>query len=514
MARHVRRDLRPLRLVAKFALTLGCAFLLLEAVTRVMLFSSISGGGAAVSELRRATNFAHPEEDLYWWLRVRFEEGAGPQPMKTYHPELGWTPWPTDDFAHPDEEEVGGRRPVLLYGDSFSACTTPPEDCFQGLMDDDPLGADYALLNFGAFAYGVDQTGLLIERSVDRYLDRDPVVVVGVLVDRDLDRAGLAFRGVQNKPRFEFEAGELVLVPPRGNGTMPPTPFALLGSRLAVHTIPVPEPVHDLFCDRRSIIERNKVRCRLLLESLVEGLERRGLESFFLLFHSRETLDARTWEDELITRTLDDLGARWIAARPFLLDHARESDRDWGDYFGPSDHFNALGNFVAFRALRTGLVGSTAAGQQVSWADAELAGPLSPAHFERVEVQGRGGDIRYQWGAREAFGSNAPAALFFAVGRKGPSSVHYDLGQRASEFSATVRFHSMERVVDEGSVVLTAVADGIELARIPLRRIDPPHALRVDLSGRDRFTLRVDDAGDGTRGDWLLLTTPRFSPAR
>jgi len=494
-----------LRFALRSTLAVLAAGLLFELGTRALAFSDL-GPEIVAKRFRSAGSYSHPEEDLYWWLRVRFGEGAAPRAIANYDAELGWAPWNMRDFVHPGEARLGERRPVLLYGDSFSACTTPGAECFQGLMERDPLGKTHCLLNLGAHAYGLDQIAMLIERTVDRFVERDPVVIVGLLVDRDLDRAGLTFRGTQNKPRFDLRGGELVLVPPRPNGVLPPLPPALLSLRLAVHALPVPGRVHDLFCGRRAAIERNRVRCRALLTSIVRGLEARGVESFFLLFHSLETLEERTWEGELVTRTLDELGERWISTRDPILTHARASGRELSEYFDVTEHFNALGNQVAFRAIREGLAGRSGSGSGTPWSQEELLGPLSPADFASVVVRGRGGSVR----SRAALGGGAQAGLFISVGQKGPSEAHYELNGRARSFSASAGFFPLERFGDDGSVVLTILADGEAVLRQPLRRGDPPVSVQVDLGGRQGMTLRVDDGGDGTRGDWLLLTRPQF----
>jgi hypothetical protein len=62
----------------------------------------------------------------------------------------------------------------------------------------------------------------------------------------------------------------------------------------------------------------------------------------------------------------------------------------------------------------------------------------------------------------------------------------------------------------EGSVRLVLSADGETLFEARLERGQAPLPLAVDLAGRQRFAIAVDTAGDGGRGDWVVLTSPRF----
>ena len=105
---------------------------------------------------------------------------------------------------------------MLLFGDSFCECATPPEECWQGLLERSPLGPRFALVNYGTGGYGLDQVLLLARRVLDRWRGRDPLVVVGILVDDDLDRDALALRNFP-KPRFRLADG----VPQQGPAMTP-----------------------------------------------------------------------------------------------------------------------------------------------------------------------------------------------------------------------------------------------------------------------------------------------------
>ncbi len=188
-------------LVAVLAVTGSVAGL--ELVFRHLLF----GNYAFMAPWRDPLLYADGDSsDDYWLLRVRF--GAPPAPRNDrllgyVKPDI--TP---GTYTHRQAVNLQGRTPVLLYGDSFAGCATPPADCFEGLFNADPRFADtYYLLNYGVGAYGLDQIALLYRNSVDHF--EEPIVIFSFL-DGDMDRGVLSLREGQ-KPYFEIEDGRLQL---------------------------------------------------------------------------------------------------------------------------------------------------------------------------------------------------------------------------------------------------------------------------------------------------------------
>ena len=506
-----------------FAVRLGAvlvaALASLEGAARAVLFWPLFEDSALATALRRPERIAHPEEDLYWWLRTHYRFGVGPEGARDHDAELGWTRWAGTDHDHPERGPLRGRRRVLLYGDSFAACQTPDSECFQGLLERSELGAACTLINYGVHAFGLDQVLLLLRRTLDHFRTEDPIVIVSLLVDRDLDRAGLSYRGGRSKPRFDVVDGRLELQPPLPAGVFPERPAAWFGPRLLVHALGVEGPVHDLVCGVDRARERNRERCRLILEAIAEELAARDLDAFFLLFHSREHLESEPgWQEPLVTVTLDRLGRPWRSTREPILGHAAATGRPLGDYFDTTGHLNGLGNLAAFRAIRAGLAGveprfAPLAGLGTDWGEEELLGPLSPSAFEAIRTSGARGVVRHEVGARAQFPeATERPRLVLRVGRRAPSEVTYRLAGRAVAFSATAAFARLERRAAEsgGRVGVTLEADGEELLRFTLARGARPRPFEVDLTGRETFTIRIDDGGDGVAGDELGLLQPTF----
>jgi len=109
-------------------------------------------------------------------------------------------------YVHNEASQIGHRRPIPLYGDSFAACVT--RECYQHDFNRDPHVSDRCLpLNYGVGAYGLDQTYLLLGKSVSLY--RDPFVFFSLLTE-DIDRAAHHVF-VAQKPMFQVVEGQLVL---------------------------------------------------------------------------------------------------------------------------------------------------------------------------------------------------------------------------------------------------------------------------------------------------------------
>lgn len=275
-------------------------------------------------------------------------------------PRLGWTHtrFNAATLAHEQEELVGERRPVLLFGDSFAACVTARRDCWGGLVERSDLGQRYRLLNYGVPAYGLDQTYLLMQDVLPRWEERDPVVVVSLLVDADLDRAGLGFFQWP-KPALNLDgegalalgadvpASEEAWVEEHGLGVKS-FAWSLVSGALGLRSAEE-APGHAARVERLT---------PALLEGICAELEGRGLDYVVLVFHGmkhlREPGYQARWEP-LLLEELERLGMPYELSKGDLLGSGQPVE----ELFllkGPSRrHYTPAGNGVVFSALRRGL---------------------------------------------------------------------------------------------------------------------------------------------------------------
>ena len=490
-----------------------------ELAARSLLFGWLGDRlGERASEVRRPGRVAHPVEDLYWLVgdRLAVRGGASLAPVPDYDPLVGWLGGAIDPagYRHLDESAVGERRPVLLYGDSYAACVVPAGGCFQDHLERHALGATHAIVNYGVGGFGLDQAVLLFEATAERFAERDPQVVLGVLVDDDLDRCALGYRGWP-KPRFERAGASWEARPAAPQRPDPPwTSYAL---RLGLHGEALADSrLHDALCERAAIEAENRARCEALLARLAEGVRTRGLDAFVVLFFGPASIAApehNGWRERFLTDTLDALGLDWVSTRGALTRHAEQSGRAPADYYQANGHLDPLGNQVALRAITEGLQGRFRDAARFEWSPAELAGPVTADRIAAVVLGDEGSAARYEYGFREPFEHTEAdrSRLCYRATGEAPTELHYELGGRVNAFEASARFIPLGDLgPGEGSVRLVLRADGERLYERRLERGDGPVPVRVDLSGRERLVIAVDTAGDGERGDWLVLTSPRF----
>lgn len=504
------RDPRGVWLKLLFASAFGIA--LLEGGMRLLLTSRWTAHTELARNIGAPTRFAWPSQDLYWRFvrRLATREAATFEPP--HDPVLGWT-W-TDiepgTYAHTAEADLRGRRPVLLFGDSYSACLTPREQRFEGLMQQDLLSKRNLLLNYGVCGYGFDQTYLLVRAALDHWAERDPVVVIGLLVNDDLNRMLLRLREYP-KPRLRVEDGRVVVPAERvlslgeWQADPPPLPrsWAWTWLRHAFAKDPMRGPDSP---EGREVEELT----RAMLRELVADLRARELDFFFVLFHSQQYFPAPTagdWRTQLVCGELDALGAPWYDVREEL---ARRLAQDGGaieDFYIPLDqpgggHYDAEGNAAAFAVLLRGL--DEVCGVRLVPGDAP-----EPWAFLRLFADG-GGLAEYATEPAAPYDRVPSASRLVLRARHGsPSAIRYALGRMVQRFRA--RAWAYEPGDAAAEFELTAFVDGRPPQVLRIAAGAPPQALELDLAGADVLVLRL--APHAARG-CLVLADPAFESAR
>jgi hypothetical protein len=226
------------------------------------------------------------------------------------------------------------------------------------------------LLNFGVGGYGLDQAYLLMHMVLPRLLEKNPIVVIGILVGDDLDRCYMPLRRVP-KPSFELEGGELRLNPVRIS-----TPRAYL----AEHSVDIHSYLWryllfgtKLFAPKTAIAlsaERNHERekmalNRAIISAIQSECEAAGLTYFFVLFHSEYELATPgpyDWQEPFLYQTFQDLAIPFVSSKRYLRDYLRNTRATMKSLFfqdaEATNHYNELGNAVVFNAFVDGLRGS------------------------------------------------------------------------------------------------------------------------------------------------------------
>ncbi len=264
------------------------SLIVVELAFRYMLFSKHNSFESLRDPSAYAVYFRGEYEDYnsddYWKLLYKFTNKKGienPQPL------LGW--WGhfnRETLTHNDENELQGRRPVLLYGDSFAKCVDSVL-CFEDILNNDSLfSSEYFLLNYGVGGYGVDQICLLFENTVDRF--ENPFVIFSLLTT-DMDRSMLQFRDAQ-KPYFVVNENKLELKGvPINQSTAefikqnPPSIRSYLFNRFRNSELyPVKKQNQH---KKENYIEDIKNLNELIITRVLKKLKNDGLDYVVLIFH-------------------------------------------------------------------------------------------------------------------------------------------------------------------------------------------------------------------------------------
>ncbi|MDP6538709.1 MAG: hypothetical protein QF903_12035 [Planctomycetota bacterium] len=323
-------------------------------------------------EVRQAVFFTDPDADGdYWKLHHLFTDRARRDTFVRKDELVGWL----DDnvvpgtYEHAQSRWLVDRRPVLMYGDSFAACVVPDASCWQGLLEKSPLRSEFMMLNYGTSAFGLDQAYLLMGASIDLWMDRDPVVVIGVLVDNDLDRCLLDFRGCP-KPVLRLADGELAVEPPRIGDVdewleeHPPAITSYLWRYLAVQAPWWPAFLRPPRGDEPGLVARKSAISRAIIEALATELRAREVEFFFVFFHAPESAASEGpwgWREELLVDVCTELSIPFVSSKRALREDHAATGGTWQDYYVQEGtmrgHLSQRGNRAVFPAILGGLRG-------------------------------------------------------------------------------------------------------------------------------------------------------------
>jgi NPCBM/NEW2 domain-containing protein len=530
---HWKRLPRSCRLLLRALLFVAIVLLGVELSMRWLLFSSSSLALRWGGELREASFYADRwTHDDYWRLHQRFHHDPGPLRPEMFHPLLGWKSvnFDSQTFAHANRDQLGGRRPILLYGDSFAQCNVASDDCFEGLMERSELAGQYCLFNYGVRAYGLDQIYLLLTKSLDAWQGTQPIVVLGLYLDDDFDRSVLRYRGWP-KPRFVLRGGALALERP----TVPtaeeserehPLSIASYFYRYLIYgTRLLPQRLRSILAgDEHAILEKQELN-RALLEACREELERRGLTYFVLLFHGRESLQRigpSDWRESFALRFLRERQVPYVSSKIALQEDALRTGRSLDSYFGNrgviKDHLLPQGNEVVFGALCKGLrgefdlryekpppavssfqtLGTPDEQRMARWENSYNAPFTAPEDRERILIGVPKGSV-----TRIAWQLDGCCTSFRALAR----SMH---GLKSGSRASSQPQESTPDASDGPQVGFSIDLDGRQVFGAVLSPATPDVPIEVDLRGVQRMTLSFDDGGDGGPLDLLYLASPRF----
>lgn len=325
----------------------------LEVYIRMVLFHDFKlGDGLLKHEGLYADYFS---DDDYWKLMYIFE-GEKVSPWYP-HPVLGWYgKFDPVTYQHNDKKGIGDKTPVLLYGDSFTACETPV--CFQQILNNDrEFSKYYHLLNYGVHAYSLDQIELLYEKSNELY--KDPVVIFGFLTE-DIDRSMLSFR-LRPKPYYKIENGELVLkgvpVDTDAGNYLKEHPVSIKSYLWALikHNKRIPGKIGGYLRGDEETIEEKIELNDAIIQKVIDDLNKRNAHFIFVVFHADwpdPVTGPDTWRDNFIREILDKNHVPYIWTKGLILDDMKRTGKDLTAYFLPNQHYTEYTNGLIAQEIK------------------------------------------------------------------------------------------------------------------------------------------------------------------
>ena len=337
-------------------ISITLTLVVVEFALRVVLYNDDS----VFDFLRKPELYARYERDVtehlykedYWKMRFLF---SGAMDMDKPHPLLGWDGnFDSGTYEHADEFFSKGKRPVLLFGDSFSQCIDSTK-CFEDFLNSDTTFTNsFYLLNFGVGGYSVGQTHLLMEQALKRF--DNPIVVFGMLTT-DMDRSLLNFRDAP-KPYFTLVDGQLEL-----QGTP-----VVLGAKeyIETHTIKQFSLVLNMIQNvsgwllntqasegsRESITSLNEA----IIRHQVKQLRDKDIEPLILLFQPIQQSEDE-WRLQFLLGLFDNLNLDVLNARTILQDEMKVSGKSEEEFFIPNDlHPTSTYNQIVAQEIKSAVI--------------------------------------------------------------------------------------------------------------------------------------------------------------
>lgn len=288
-------------------------------------------------------------DDDYWILQQRWDPLSRHAPPENVHSLLGWS-----------QESISGSNPhglnpiprqrmsssepkLYFFGDSFVPGVADSAYELPEYLDARLPGIEVVDLSVRGF--GLDQIYLMFD-TMREEIAGSPVLV-GILVDEDLDRTAQSMRTTQK-------------------------PFFLPGSdgSLSLRGVPIDRDQEGFFrtraLRRKSFlvslvrarfgtdfrIEHKKRISRALLERFVAMADSVKSELVFVLFHMRPGLRRELWQAAFLDSVLTRAGRNVFDTKPVLLEFLARSGTQLDSLYKTGDgHHNNLGNQVIGDAL-------------------------------------------------------------------------------------------------------------------------------------------------------------------
>jgi len=242
-------------------------------------------------------------------------------------------------FSDPSEVRP---RPILFFGDSFVAFGEELEHKIPQMLDHDFPQHD--VLNFGVPGYAADQISLRFQYEYPRFAKKEPVVLVGMLLD-DLDRSLLEYRKAQ-KPFYELSGKDLVLHEPRYSTNEEYVDRYSFHHKSFLLSLLTTRGAELLSSETWCSSERVELN-RAIFRDMIDFARSRDVDIYLVVFYNHSDLKRRSPMERELKAILGELELdNVIDTKPILLRHIEGNGGKLVDLYGGSGHHTETANRI------------------------------------------------------------------------------------------------------------------------------------------------------------------------
>lgn len=278
-----------------------------------------------MAKYRRPPLYAAEWDSDYWkllqqWKVLDLKDNA--------HPLLGWVKWNVwqKNLFHKDLQQLNGRRPVLLYGDSYAQHLDTSQTMRNLFEKDTAFNNTYKFINYGTGGYGTDQIHTLFTHTFCK--TEKPIVIFSFLT-LDLERSILNFRDglkpsvyVNTDGNLAFDKSMISQGTDRYLRKHPPEIKSYLWRKFLFSDVNFLPDFITHYCTgetaaRKKIIDLNTK----ILQDVIEKLQAAQTDYIFLIFDAPadyNTDDKTNWRMQFIQDFFKQNNVKHLYARDMI----------------------------------------------------------------------------------------------------------------------------------------------------------------------------------------------------
>jgi hypothetical protein len=202
------------------------------------------------------------------------------------------------------------------------------------------------VVDLGVGGYGTDQIYLMFKETYQN-IPNSQLVLLGILVPDDIDRAVLSIRTSQ-KPYFVPDE--------EGNLQLKGVPIDNAQDRyFREYSLSFKSYLFAFL--KRTFVKNNEkaeLKKRInsrMLELVKSETDSAGMDLIVVMFYPPGWLPAVSWQESWLKDKLNELGVPFIVTKEIILSYAKENLLDTADLYDEGGHHNDLGNQVVAEGI-------------------------------------------------------------------------------------------------------------------------------------------------------------------